>query len=87
MRRFGLILLVLLVVLGGVLGLALLNVNRYLNENRDWIEERTESATGRRISFGEIGLSLWGGFGARVSDLQVAGFSCSVSQTNTKVGF
>ncbi|MDG2308234.1 MAG: AsmA-like C-terminal region-containing protein [Candidatus Binatia bacterium] len=72
MRRFGLILLVLLVVLGGVLGLALLNVNRYLNENRDWIEERTESATGRRISFGEIGLSLWGGFGARVSDLQVA---------------
>ncbi len=72
MRRWGLIVLVSLAVVGGLIGFALFNIDRYLNENRDWIASRVESATGRRVSLGEIGLSLWGGFGAAVADLAIA---------------
>lgn len=72
MRRWGLIVVVSLAVVGGLVGFALFNVDRYLNENRDWIASRVESATGRRVSFGEIGLSLWGGVGAAVSELTIA---------------
>lgn len=72
MRRWGLFFLVLVLVAGGVLGWALLNVNRYLNDNRAWIEAQAESALGRQVSLGEIGISLWGGFGATIADLEVA---------------
>lgn len=72
MRRWGLFLLVLVLVAGGVLGWGLLNVNRYLNQNRPWIEKQAEAAIGREVSFGAIGVSLWDGFGATLSDLSVA---------------
>lgn len=72
MRRWGLFFLVCLLIGGGALGFALLNVNRYLNDNRPWIEERVQSATGRRVSFGEMGLSVWGGLGATISNLEIA---------------
>jgi len=66
-------------VLLGVVALAVaaccyaaLNLNRYLNENRDWIAERAEQAIGRRVDFDSVGISVRGGLGVRVDNVRVA---------------
>jgi len=71
MRKW-IILAVILVVLGGAVALALANLNSYLNKNKDWLAAQVESSLGRKVSFSEIGVSLFGGFGARIKDLRVA---------------
>lgn len=70
--RWGLTLLVLLLVLCAGLGFALWSVNGYLNDNRAWVEQQAESALGRPLSLGKMGLTLWGGLGATISDLEIA---------------
>ena len=71
-RKVFVALAVLLLVLGGALALVLVNLNSYLNDNRDWIAEQAKSALGRDLSFGEVGVSILGGIGARVAGLRVA---------------
>ncbi len=72
MRRILIVVGVVLVVLAAVVGIALTNLNSYLNRNKDWLAEQVESSLGRKVSFSEIGVSLSGGFGARIQDLKVA---------------
>lgn len=72
MRKAIIILAVLLLLIGGAAALILTNLNSYLNENRAWLGEQVEKAIGRRVQFDEIGVSLAGGLGARITNLSVA---------------
>ncbi|MEE8580881.1 MAG: AsmA-like C-terminal region-containing protein [Myxococcota bacterium] len=60
----------LLLAAGGVI--ALVNLNTYLNENKDWISKRVEAAVGRPVHFDKVGVSLWGGLGVRIESLRIA---------------
>ncbi|MBI2962485.1 MAG: AsmA family protein [Deltaproteobacteria bacterium] len=66
------ILAVVLGTLAGAVALALVNLDSYLNRNKDWLAGQVESAVGRKVSFSEIGVRLIGGFGARIRDLRIA---------------
>ncbi len=70
MRKI-LILGAVLLILAGALFVAANNLNRYLADNRDWLAERASSALGRSVAFDEIGVSLRGGLGARVSAVEI----------------
>ena len=71
MRKWVILAVVLAVLAGGV-AIALVNLNSYLNRNRDWLASQVEAALGRKVSFSEIGVQLFGGFGARIKDLRIA---------------
>jgi uncharacterized protein involved in outer membrane biogenesis len=71
-RRFLLALASAVVLLGLGLALAAYNVDAWVNANRDAIAKRVSLELGREVSFGEVGVSLRGGFGVRVADLAVA---------------
>src|SRR2546422_10592551 len=71
MRKW-IVLGVILVVIVGAVALALTNLNAYLNRNKDWLAGQVESTLGRKVSFSEIGVQLFGGFGARIKDLRIA---------------
>lgn len=71
MRKWIIILGVVILVVAGGIALVLANVNSYLNENREWVAGQAESALGRSVSFGEIDVSLLGGLGVRVADLRI----------------
>src|SRR6266404_8699013 len=71
MRKW-IILGVILLVIAGAIALALTNLNSYLNRNKDWLAGQVENALGRKVSFSEIGVQLFGGFGARIKDLKIA---------------
>lgn len=55
----------------GLVALAAINLDGYLNANRGLVAERVEAALGRKVAFGEVGISWRGGLGVRVSDLHV----------------
>ncbi len=63
---------VLLVLIAGAAALALVNLNSYLNRNKDWLAGQVEAALGRKVSFSEIGVQIFGGFGARIKDLRIS---------------
>ena len=71
MRKWIIFGVILLVIVGAV-ALALTNLNSYLNRNKDWLASQVEAQLGRKVSFSEIGVQLFGGFGARIKDLRVA---------------
>jgi hypothetical protein len=72
-RRFLLALACAALLLGAGLALAAYNVDVWVKANRDAIAKRVSLELGREVSFGEVGVSLRGGFGVRVADLAVAG--------------
>jgi uncharacterized protein involved in outer membrane biogenesis len=51
---------------------AALNVNSIIKRNREYLLARAAEATGRKISAGDIELTLWGGVGLRIDDLAIA---------------
>ena len=71
MRRLGWVLVVLLILVGGAATWALFGLNRFLNDNREWIQEQARAASGRDVTFGEIGFSLRDGVGARLADVVI----------------
>ena len=60
-----------LLVLAGALFVAAINFNHYLDENREWLAEHASAALGRSVAFDEIGVSLRGGLGARVTSVAI----------------
>ncbi len=70
MRKF-LVLGAVLLVLAGVLFAAASNLNRYLEDNREWLAEQASVALGRPVAFDEIGVSLRGGLGARITSVAI----------------
>lgn len=71
MRKW-IILAALLLVFAGAVGIALANLNAYLNQNKDWLASQVASALGRAVTFDEVGVSVLGGFGARVKNLRIS---------------
>lgn len=71
MRKW-VILAAILLALAGAVALALVNLNSYLNRNKQWLAGQVENALGRKVSFSEIGVQIFGGFGARIKDLKIA---------------
>jgi len=70
MRKF-VILGAVLLVLAVALFVAASNLNHYLEENREWLAEQASTALGRSVTFDEIGVSLRGGLGARVTSVAI----------------
>jgi hypothetical protein len=55
------------IIIGGVLFalcaivvLALLNLNSLINRNKDYFLSQAEQALGRKVSVGDVGVTLWG---------------------------
>src|SRR5262245_6648029 len=71
MRKW-IVLGIILLAIAGAVALALANLNSYLNRNKDWLADQIANALGRKVSFSEVGVQLFGGFGARIKDLKIA---------------
>ena len=61
-----------LLVLGAAIGAALLNLNRLIQQNRDFFIAQAEQALGRKITAGEIDLAILGGIGLEIKDFALA---------------
>ena len=72
MRKLILCGCVLLLVIGGLLVFAAYNLNDLANQNKDQLLAQAEQALGRKIQIGEIGLTFWGGIGARLRNFALA---------------
>ena len=70
-RKLAVAVVVLAVTLVGGLLLASANLDSWLDENRDWLAGEVQRVVGREVSFGEIGVSIWSGFGVRVADISI----------------
>ncbi|MDJ0864543.1 MAG: AsmA-like C-terminal region-containing protein [Myxococcota bacterium] len=71
MRKLLIVLGVLVLVAAGAVALVVANLESYVNDNRDWVAEQAQTALGRGVGFGEVGISLWGGLAVRVADLRI----------------
>ena len=71
MRKW-IVAVIVLVVVATLIGVAVGNLNGYLNRNKDWIAERIEQSLGRKVEFDRIGVSLAGGLFVAEAD---AGFA------------
>ena len=72
MRKLILCGCVLLLVIGGLLVFAAYNLNDLANQNKDQLLAQAEQALGRKVQIGEIGLTFWGGIGARLQNFALA---------------
>jgi uncharacterized protein involved in outer membrane biogenesis len=71
MRRVLLILVALFAVMTGAVVFAAMNLDAYVNRNRELVATRVAAALGREVEFGEVGISFADGLGVRVADLRV----------------
>jgi AsmA protein len=62
MRKW-IILSAVLFVFCAIVVLALLNLNSLINRNKDYFLTQAEQALGRKVSVGDVGVTLWGGVG------------------------
>jgi uncharacterized protein involved in outer membrane biogenesis len=70
-RKISIAVVAVLVLLVAGLGVAVWNLDAYVNANREAVAERVEQALGREVSFGEVGITFLGGLGVSVADLRV----------------
>ena len=78
MRKWLIALGTLVVAAIAAITLVAANLNSFVNEHRDWVASQAEGAMGRPVSFGGVGISLFGGLGVRVAELRIGddpGFS------------
>jgi hypothetical protein len=71
MRRWLIAAAVALVLLGGALAVAVQNLGRFLDTQRERLVRTVRSEIGRTVHFGDIGITLLGGLGVRVADVRV----------------
>lgn len=62
----------LLVAVAGLLAFALANLDSLIEHNKDIILARVSDRLGREVDVEKIGVSVWGGIGARLSQFRVA---------------
>jgi uncharacterized protein involved in outer membrane biogenesis len=72
MRKLVIAAVVLVAIFVGGALLAAANLNSWLNENRAWVASEVQRVIGREVSFGEVDVSIWSGFGVRVSEVSIA---------------
>ena len=51
---------------------ALLNLNSLINRNKDYFLGQAEQALGRKLSVGDVGVTLWGGIGLTLSNFTMS---------------
>src|SRR5918999_1028625 len=61
-----------LVVLIVITAVALINLNSFVERNKDFLIARAEQAMGRNVQVGDIGVTLWGGIGVRLKQFSLA---------------
>ena len=61
-----------LLIAVGLLAFALINLNNLIASNKDRILHRVEQALGREVEVQEIGVTVWGGIGARLTQFRIA---------------
>ena len=71
MRKL-MIAVVILVILSGVIAFALLNLSGLVNRNKTYLLAQAEQTLGRTVTVEEIGVTVWGGIGMRLSNFAVA---------------
>lgn len=71
MRKLAIV-AIIVVILVAVVAFALLNLNRLVNRNREYILAQAEQALGRKVAVQDIGVTLWGGIGVRLTDFALA---------------
>ena len=62
----------ILLVAVGLLAFALINLNNLIAGNKDRILHQVEQTLGREIEVEEIGVTVWGGIGARLTRFRIA---------------
>jgi hypothetical protein len=72
MTRKLMIAAVILVTLGALVAFALLNLDKLVKRNKDYILAQAEQALGRKVAVEDIGVTLWGGIGVRLENLTLA---------------
>jgi uncharacterized protein involved in outer membrane biogenesis len=55
-----------------VVVLALLNLNSLINRNKDYFLGQAERTLGRKVSVGDVGVTLWGGVGLTLSNFTMS---------------
>lgn len=63
---------VVLLIAVGLLAFALINLNSLVASNKDRILHQVEQALGRKVEVQEIGVTVWGGIGARLTRFRIA---------------
>lgn len=80
-KRIFFILILLFLVILGAAGLALLNLGKVVNANKDRIVAKAEEVLGRKVAVNKIDVTLWTGVGVTLSQFSVADDS-AYSQEN-----
>ena len=63
---------VILLILSALVAFALLNLERLVNRNKDYILAQAEQALGRKVAVEDIGVTVWGGIGVRLKNFALA---------------
>ena len=61
-----------LLIAVGLLAFALINLNNLIASNKDRILHQVEQTLGREVEIQEIGVTVWGGIGARLTQFRIA---------------
>jgi AsmA protein len=72
MRKWIIVASAILLVIVAAGAVAIANLNRIIGRNKDDLVKRVESAVGREIQVGEIGVTLWRGIGIRLERFAIA---------------
>ena len=72
MRKLTIIAGIVLLLIVVIAAVALVSLNGLIARNREYLLAQVKEAVGRDVTVGEIGVSLWGGIGARLNQFSVA---------------
>ena len=63
---------VVLLTLGATVIVALLNLNSLLRRNKDYLLDQAQQALGRKLSVGDVEVTLWGGLGVKLKSFKMS---------------
>lgn len=72
MKKFLIILAIVVVVLVATVAVLVANLDKVVNSRKDYILEKAEAAVGREITVGDVGVTLSRGIGVKLSDVALA---------------
>ncbi len=67
-----LIALIFIVLIIGILGIAVMNLDTLIEKNRDLIVQQVEGAVGRKVEIGDLKTSIWGGGRIQLKGITIA---------------
>jgi len=72
MKKFLVVLGVLVIILVTLVVLAVLNLNYFINQNKEYLLTRVEESLGRKVTVGDVETGFTDGIGIRMSDFSVS---------------